>query len=81
MVKIGAIWKQTKEDGTVYFKGRIDFPAAVVLSEGTEVLLFRSKSEHEKAPYFDLLIAKPRPKQEAKPTSKAASEYDDDIPF
>ncbi len=78
MIKIGAIWKQTKEDGTVYFKGKIDVPGAVLLNDGTDVLLFRSKSENEKAPYFDLVIAKPKPKTE---TPRPAAAPDDDCPF
>ncbi len=85
MVKIGAIWKQTKEDGTIYFKGRVDFPGQIIIGEGTDILLFKSKSQHEKAPYFDVLIAKPRPKQER--ASRSESDFDttpppdDDTPF
>ena len=85
MVKIGAIWKNTTEEGKVYFKGKIDLPAPVMIGEGLDILLFKSKSTHEKAPYFDVLIAKPRPKAER--PSRAENDFDDpgppddEIPF
>jgi len=74
MVKIGAIWKNTTEEGKTYFKGKIDLPAPMMIGEGLDILLFRSKSEHEKAPYFDICIAKPLPKKE-KPVRDEA-DYD-----
>ena len=66
MIKIGAVWSRKKEDGTPYFKGTVDCPVGVVLADGLDILLFKNKSDHENAPDFDVLVAKPRPKPETK---------------
>jgi len=67
MLKIGSVWRYEKEDGPVYFKGRIDLPCPIILGPGVSVLLFKNKSDHEKSPALDILIAedkpKPRPQQ------------------
>jgi len=80
MQKIGAFWKYEKEDGTVYFKGRIDFPAGLILNDETDVLLFKNRSEHEKSPVLDLLIAKRQPKKQQQANDQS-SDFDDDVPF
>ena len=54
MIKITAVWKQTTKTGVTYYKGK--------LGDG-DILLFPNKSDHPKAPDFDVLIAK-REKQE-----------------
>jgi len=59
MIKIGALWKREK-DGSVFFSGQIDTPCPIILNPETSVLLFKNKSEHEKSPYFDILIAENR---------------------
>ena len=64
MIKIGAVWKYEKDDGTTYYSGRIDLDAPLFLSNENTILLFKNKSEHEKSPLFDVLIGKPRSKSE-----------------
>jgi len=84
MQKIGAFWKYTKEDGTIYFKGRIDFPANLIIGEDTDILLFKNKSDHEKSPALDLLIAKRQPRKPqpaAQSSANGESAFDDDVPF
>jgi len=63
MIKIGAVWKYEKDDGTAYYSGRIDLDAPLLLSNENSILLFKNKSDHEKSPLFDVLISKPRPKE------------------
>ena len=64
MIKIGALWRYEKDDGTVHYSGRIDLDAPILLSNENTILLFKNKSDHEKSPLFDVLISKPRPKGE-----------------
>jgi len=66
MLKIGSVWKYEKDDGTIYFKGRVDLPCSVLLDKGVSILLFKNKSDHEKSPALDVLIAedKPKPQQQ-----------------
>jgi len=84
MQKIGAFWKYTKEDGTTYFKGKIDFPAGIIVNEETDLLLFKNRSDHEKAPVLDLLIGKRQPRKPqpaAQSSANGESAFDDDVPF
>jgi len=72
MLKIGSVWRYEKEDETVYFKGRIDLPCPVILEPGVSILLFKNKSDHEKSPALDILIAEDKPKprpQQSEPNS------------
>jgi len=32
MIKIGAVWKYEKDDGTAYYSGRIDVECPIILS-------------------------------------------------
>ena len=64
MIKIGAVWKYEKDDGTTYYSGRIDLDAPLPLSNDNTILLFKKKSDHEKSPLFDVLIGKSKPKSE-----------------
>lgn len=63
MIKIGAVWKYEKEETGTYFKGRIDLPVPILLNPGTSILLFKNRSDHEKAPALDVLIDEPQKKQ------------------
>ena len=65
MIKIGAVWKYEKDDGTAYYSGRIDVECPIILSNENSILLFKNKSDHEKSPLFDVLISKQRPKEGA----------------
>jgi len=49
MTKISAVWKQKTRDGRTFYKGRLG---------DADLLLFPSKSDHPKAPAFDVLITK-----------------------
>jgi len=62
LCKIAGMWKKTKDDGTEYLKGRVEFPTPLIIEDGLEIVLLRSKKDHPNAPYYDLLIDKPRPK-------------------
>jgi len=76
MVKIGSVWKSTKEDGTVYYSGTIDVPFPITLSSDNRILIFKNRSEHEKSPAMDVLIA------EAQPARTQTQDTDnDDVPF
>ena len=75
MIKIGSVWKYEKEDGTIYFKGRMDLPCPVILEKNVSILLFKNKSDHEKSPALDILIAEDKPK----PTPQASSNSDVDF--
>ena len=55
MIRLCSLWKRERENGEVYYKGRLG---------DTNVLLFKVKTEHPDAPYFDLLVAKREMKQE-----------------
>lgn len=57
MKKVGALWKREKADGTVFFSGQLDMPCPVILNSEVSILLFKNKSDHEKSPYFDILVA------------------------
>ena len=84
MLKIGAVWKRTKEDGTVYLSGRIDSPVPIIIDETTQILLFKNKSEHEKSPAFDVLISKSKPKPQAIQQdllSDEGAQQEEEIPF
>jgi len=65
MIKIGALWKYENEKQGTYFKGRIDLPIPIILNPGTAILLFKNRSDHEKAPALDILIAEPSKEKEA----------------
>jgi len=56
MDKIGVLWKREK-DGKVYFSGHMDRKYQIILTPNTPIVLWRNKSENEKAPYYDILIA------------------------
>ena len=83
MIKIGSLWRYQKGGNPAYYKGHITEPAPADPSAGVDVLLFESKSTHENAPAFDMLIAKSRPKPEggAGEKEKPSKEDGDDIPF
>jgi len=57
MNKVGALWKREKSDGTVFFAGQLDTVFPIILGPGLSIMLFKNKSEHEKSPYFDIIIA------------------------
>lgn len=77
IMKIGSVWKSTKEDGTVYYSGNIDVPCPITLNGSNRILIFKNKSEHEKSPALDILIAEALP-----PRAAPASTPDDgDVPF
>ena len=76
MLKIGSVWRYEKEDETVYFKGRIDLPCPVVLGPGISILLFKNKSDHEKSPALDILIAEDKPKPQPQSKNESNSDVD-----
>lgn len=63
MLKIGALWKREKDDGTVYFSGKVDIPVSITLAPGTSLLLFKNRSEHEQSPTLDVFVAEPQKKK------------------
>jgi hypothetical protein len=77
MMKIGSVWKSTKEDGSVYYSGNIDVPCPITLSDDNRILIFKNRSEHEKSPALDILISKGLPQKKA--SSPPAD--DGDVPF
>ena len=74
MIKIGSVWRYEKEDGTVYFSGKVDAPCSIILEKNAKVLLFANKSDHEKSPALDILIAEDKPKPQVQ-------SRDSDVPF
>ena len=66
MIKIGAVWKKEKDDGSVYYVGGIDLPFPILLGDENSIWIFRNKAKeagNEKAPDFDISITKSRPKE------------------
>jgi len=49
MIKIASVWEQKTQSGLTYFKGRLG---------NADILVFPNKSDHPKAPAYDVLIAK-----------------------
>ena len=49
MIKICSVWEQKTQAGLKYFKGRLG---------NADILIFPNKSDHPKAPAYDVLIAK-----------------------
>lgn len=76
MIKIGSVWKSTKEDGSVYYSGTIDVPFPITLSSNNRILIFKNRSEHEKSPAMDILIAEAQP-----PRTQDTQADDPDVPF
>ena len=64
MIKIGAVWKKEHEKKGTYFIGRIDLPVPIILNPGMSILLFKNRSDHEKAPALDVMISEPQEKKE-----------------
>lgn len=75
MIKIGSVWRYENEKKGTYFSGRIDLPCPILLSPGTSILLFKNRSEHEKAPALDILIAEPQQKKGNKDVSGDLEEF------
>ena len=48
MVKVAGLWLNTTRDGQKYYSGTLG---------GLKVFLFKSKSDHPKAPTFNLFLA------------------------
>ena len=71
MIKIGSLWRHEKEDSKVIFRGKVDVPCPIILEKGMSFVLFKNKSDHEKAPALDILLAEdtPRPQTQANPNS------------
>ena len=63
MQKIAGVWQNEKEDGTVYFSGKIQLDAPMLINDELYLYVFKNHSEHEKSPQYDILIAKPRKKE------------------
>jgi len=75
MIKIGSLWRHEKEDSKVIFRGKVDVPCPIILEKGMSFVLFKNKSDHEKAPALDILIAEDKPK----PAPQANSNSDVDF--
>ena len=75
MIKIGAVWKGSKEDGEVYLTGKVDSPVPIILNPGVSILLFKNRSEHEKSPTFDVFIAEPGKKQNGNKSADLGEEF------
>jgi len=76
IMKIGSVWKSTKEDGTVYYSGNIDVPFSITLNNNNRILIFKNRSDHEKSPAMDILIAEAQP-----PRTQTQNQDDSDVPF
>ena len=69
MIKLGSLWRPEKEDSKVVFRGKVDVSCPVILEKGMVFLLFKNKSDHEKSPVLDILIAEDTPKPQASSNS------------
>jgi uncharacterized protein (DUF736 family) len=63
MQKIAGVWQKEKDDGTPYFSGKIQLDAPIIISDELYLYVFKNKSDHEKSPQYDILIAKPTKKE------------------
>ena len=66
MIKIGAVWQKTRDDGSEYYSGRVDLDAPIILSDENTIVLKKNKareSGNDRAPHYDVLIGKPKPKE------------------
>jgi len=71
MIKIASLWRPGKEGSKVIYRGKVDVPCPIILEKGMVFVLFENKSDHEKAPVLDILLAEdtPRPQTQANPNS------------
>jgi len=72
MIKIGSVWKGQTKEGIAFYSGPISVPFPILLDKNHRILVFKNKSENERAPDLDILIA------EATPTEEQSKTFDDD---
>ena len=63
MIKIASVWEKEKE-GKTFYSGKIDLPCSVVIDSKLNIFIFPNKSDHEQSPTYDVLLGKPKPKEE-----------------
>ena len=76
IIKFGALWRQEKSDGTVYYSGR--------LNRDTKILVFKNKyKKEERHPDLNIFLAPATDGgKEERPDSRNNSQPSgDDIPF
>jgi len=65
MIKIASLWRPGKEGSKVIYRGKVDVPCPIILEKGMVFVLFENKSDHERAPVLDILLAEDTPKPQA----------------